>query len=78
MRRFITKSLELFSYLVIFFMITAAGMSGASQNGIGGFLVGIIGGAIMAIVIFGALFILMDIADNTRRTVELLEQQRRD
>lgn len=78
MRKLITKSLELFSYLVIFFLIAAAGMSGASQNGFGGFLVGIIGGVIMSIVIFGALFILMDIADNTRRTVELLEQQRRE
>jgi len=77
MRKLITKSLELFSYLVIFFLITAAGVSGASQNGIGGFFVGVIGGVIMSIVVFGALFILMDIADNTRRTVELLEQQKR-
>ena len=76
MRKLITKSLELFSYLVIFFLVIGAGMSGAAQGGIGGFFLGIFGGVIMSIVIFGALFILMDIADNTRRTVELLEQQR--
>lgn len=77
MRNLITKSLELFSYLVIFLLIIGAGMSGAAQSGIGGFFLGIFGGAIMSIVIFGALFILMDISDNTRRTVELLEQQNR-
>lgn len=77
MRNLITKSLELFSYLVIFLLIIGAGMSGAAQGGIGGFFLGIFVGAIMSIVIFGALFILMDISDNTRRTVELLKQQNR-
>lgn len=78
MRRLITKSLEMLSMVVIFFLVTGAGISGASEGGFVGLIVGMIGGAIMSIVIFGALFVLMDTADNTRRLVELMEQQKRD
>ncbi len=78
MRRLITKSLEMLSMVVIFFLVTGAGISGGSEGGFVGLIVGMIGGAIMSIVIFGALFVLMDTADNTRRLVELMEQQKRD
>ena len=48
-----------------------------TQNGgFLGFIGGLIAGTVMSIVIFGALFVLMDIADNTRRMAELLEQQK--
>ena len=75
MRLIITKSLEMLSYVVMVFIVLGAAIGGAGQGGILGFLGGLVMGAIMSIVIFGALFVLMDIADNTRRTVELMEQR---
>ena len=75
MRLIITKSLEMLSYVVMAFFVLGAAFGGAGQGGMLGFLGGLVMGAIMSIVIFGALFILMDIADNTRRTVEMLEQR---
>lgn len=75
MRLIITKSLEMLSYVVMALIVLGAAFGGAAQGGVLGFLGGLVMGAIMSIVIFGALFVLMDIADNTRRTVELLEQR---
>ncbi|MDZ7768553.1 MAG: hypothetical protein U5K38_05540 [Woeseiaceae bacterium] len=74
MRRVITKSLEFLSYIVMALIVLGSAIGGANQAGFFGFLGGLIVGAIMSIVIFGALFVLMDIADNTRRTTELLER----
>ena len=68
MRRFITKSL-------IALIVLGAAIGGANSGGFFGFVGGLIGGTIMSIVIFGALFVLMDISDNTRRTADLLERQ---
>lgn len=75
MRRIITKSLEFLSYIVMVIMILGAASGGANQAGFLGFIGGLIAGSVMAIVIFGALFVLMDIADNTRRMAEMLEQK---
>ncbi len=75
MRRFITKSLEVLSFVVIALIVLGSSIGGANSGGFVGFIVGFIGGAVMSIVIFGALFVLMDIADNTRRMAELLEQK---
>ena len=74
MRRIITKSLEFLSYIVMAVMILGAASAGADQAGFFGFIGGLIAGIVMAIVIFGALFVLMDIADNTRRMAELMER----
>ncbi len=76
MRRFITKSLEVLSFVVMALIMLGAAVGGANAGGFLGFIGGLIAGAVMSIVIFGALFVLMDIADNTRRTVELMEQQK--
>ncbi len=77
MRRFITKSLEVLSFVVIGLIVLGAAIGGANTGGFFGFVGGLIGGTIMSIVIFGALFVLMDISDNTRRMAELLEQKDR-
>ncbi len=76
MRRFITKSLEVLSFVVIAVIVLGATIGGANEGGFLGFIGGLIAGTVMSIVIFGALFVLMDIADNTRRMAELLEQQK--
>ena len=76
MRRFITKSLEVLSFVVMAIIVLGGAISGASAGGFFGFIGGLIGGVVMSIVIFGALFVLMDTADNTRRMVELMEQQK--
>lgn len=78
MRRLITKSLELLSFVIIAIIVLGAAIGGASTGGFFGFIGGLIGGAVMSIVIFGALFVLMDTADNTKRIVELMEQQQQD
>jgi uncharacterized membrane protein len=77
-RRLITKSLELLSFVIIAIIVLGAAIGGASTGGFFGFIGGLIGGAVMSIVIFGALFVLMDTADNTKRIVELMEQQQQD
>ena len=76
MRRFITKSLEVLSFVVMALIVLGAAAGGANAGGFLGLVGGLVAGAIMSIVIFGALFVLMDIADNTRRMVELMEQQK--
>ena len=75
MRRFITKSLEFLSYFVMAIIVVGAAIAGGSQGGFVGFIGGFLGGAVMSIVIFGALFVLMDTADNTRQIVQLLEKK---
>ncbi|GAB4150563.1 MAG: hypothetical protein Tsb0016_22290 [Sphingomonadales bacterium] len=75
MKRIIIKSLELIATILMALIVLGAAIGGAASGGFVGFLGGLIGGAITAIVLLGALFLLMDIADNTRRTAELLERQ---
>jgi len=75
MRRFITKSLEVLSFVVMAFIVLGAAVSGANAGGFLGLLGGLVGGGVASVVIFGALFVLMDIADNTRRMAEHMEQQ---
>ena len=81
MKRFIVRCVEVFSYLG-FFAFVIGGASGGYQRveDLGGIkpvfgaLLGAIIGFVLAIIVFGMLFLLLDIADNTRRTRELLEK----
>lgn len=75
MRRIIVKSLEFLSYFVMAVIVLGAAIGGANEAGFFGFIGGLIIGVVTSIVIFGALFVLMDTADNTRRMVQLLEQK---
>ena len=84
MRKFILSSLELFSHVAIFLIL----LSGIIQGAIGGGVAGDVGGAVVGgvvgflsalvvcVVLFGVIFLLMEIADNTRRTAAALEAMR--
>ena len=81
MKLFVIKSLEVVSIIGFFLFIIASGAVGyqsAVQNFfnpvIGGVL-GLLFGFVAAVVTFGLIFLVMDIADNTRRARELLEQR---
>lgn len=75
MRKLISKSLEVLSLVIMALIVLGAAIGGATSGGFFGFIGGVIVGSIMAIVIFGALFVLMDIADNTRRMAEHMSGQ---
>ena len=84
MRRFILSSLELFSHIAIFLILLSGIIQGAIGGGItgdaGGAIVGGIFGFLMAlvlcVVLFGVIFLLMEIADNTRRTATAIDALR--
>ena len=76
MRLFITKSLEILSYIAMLLIVLGAAGAGYNTGGFFGFLGGLIAGVIISVVAFGAVFLLMDTADNTRRMVELMERNR--
>jgi len=82
MKLFIVKCVEIVSYIG-FFAFIIAGASGGYQRvsdlggtkPVWGIVLGAILGFVMAVIVFGVLFLLLDIADNTRRTRELLERR---
>ncbi len=81
MRKFILSSLEIFSHIAIFLILLSGVIRGAIGGGVGGDTTGvIIGGAVgffislvACVILFGAVFLLMEIADNTRRTAVAVE-----
>ncbi|HXN43106.1 MAG TPA: hypothetical protein VN917_02580 [Xanthobacteraceae bacterium] len=82
MKLFIVKCVEIVSYIG-FFAFIIAGASGGYQRvsdlggtkPVWGIVLGAILGFVAAVIVFGVLFLLLDIADNTRRTRELLERR---
>ena len=84
MKRFIVRCVEIVSYIG-FFAFIIGGASGGYQRvadlggikPVWGALLGAILGFVLGVIVFGVLFLLLDIDDNTRRTRELLEQERR-
>jgi hypothetical protein len=89
-KSFVVKSLEAFSILgfvlvVLFFAVTGyqrAAWSwdyGYGYGGPGTALLGLLFGAaigfVIATIVFGTLFVLLDIAENSRRTRELIEAE---
>ena len=78
MKRFIVRCVEIVSYLG-FFAFIIGGASGGYQRvaDLGGIkpVWGALLGFVLAVIVFGVLFLLLDIADNTRRTRELLERR---
>ena len=75
MRRFISKSLELICQIAIVVMLIAGLIGGWQEGGFLGGIGGLIAAFLFSVVFFGALFVLLDISDNTRRTAEALERQ---
>jgi len=84
MRKFILSSLELFSHVAIFLILVfgvvngivgggnAGGLGGAIAGGAVGFLLALV----VCVVLFGTIFLLMEIAENTRRTAVALDAMR--
>ena len=81
MKFFVIKALEVVSvigFFLVIFIGTVAGYQQADlqfQNPILGASFGLLVGFVAAVVTFGMIFLVMDIADNARRTRELLEQR---
>ena len=86
MRKFILSSLELFSHIAIFLILLSGIVQGAIGGGSGGDVGGaIVGGAlgflvalVVCVILFGTIFLLMEIADNTRRNAAAIEAMRID
>jgi len=75
MKHMIIKSFEMIVMIFMALFVLGSAIAGAGSGGFFGFLGGIIGGALVAVLVLGTVFLLMDIADNTRRIAELLERQ---
>lgn len=81
MRKFILSSLELFSRIAILLILASGAMqgviggsaSGEAGGAIIGGLVGFLASLIVCVILFGAIFLLMEIAENSRRSAEALE-----
>lgn len=77
MRKFITTSLEVICQIAIVVFLLAGFIGGWQAGGFFAALGGLIGAFLFSVVFFGALFVLLDIAEFTRRTAEALEKQGR-
>jgi len=75
MRSFVTRSLEVICQIAIVLLLISGFIGGWQSGGFFGAIGGLIGAFLLSVVFFGALFILLDIADNTRRTAEALESR---
>ena len=81
MRKFVLSSLELFSHIAIFLILLSGvingaitwGSSGGTGAAIAGGAIGLLVSLVACVVIFGVVFLLMDIAENTRRTAEAVK-----
>ena len=76
MRKFITTSLDLICQVAIVLLLVAGIGAGWQNGGFFGAIGGLIGAFLLSVVFFGALFVLLDISDNTRRVAEAMERQR--
>ena len=75
MRNMIVKSLELICQIAIVVFVISGLIGGWNQGGFLGGIAGMIVAFLFSVVFFGALFILLEIAENTRRTAEALERE---
>ncbi len=76
MRRFITTSLDVICQVAIVLLLIVGLGAGWENGGLFGAIGGLIGAFLVSVVFFGALFVLLDISDHTRRAADALERQR--
>ncbi len=82
MRRFILSSLELTTNIAIIatllfgLILGAIGSGGGPFGTIIGATFGFLVALVVCVVVFGSVYLLMDIAENTRRTAALLEESK--
>ena len=74
MRSLIASSLDIVCQIGIVLILLASLVAGWQMNGVVGAIMYLIGGFIFSVVMFGALFVLLDIRDNTRRAAEAAER----
>ncbi|MGD2062491.1 MAG: hypothetical protein PVF51_02785 [Nitrospirota bacterium] len=72
MRKLITKAFDIFCQVGVVLLLLGGLIGGYSANGIGGAISGLIGAALLSVILFGVLFVLMEIRDNTARSAQLL------
>lgn len=75
MRNLITKSLELICQIAIVVFVVGGLVAGWNFGGFFAGIAGLTGAFLFSVVFFGALFVLLEIAENTRRTAEALERR---
>jgi hypothetical protein len=75
MRNMIVTSLELICQIAIVVFVIGGLIGGWNSGGFLGGIAGLIGAFLFSVVFFGALFVLLEIAENTRRTAEALERK---
>ncbi|NCQ35684.1 hypothetical protein GW813_11575 [bacterium] len=72
MRKLIMKAFDIFCQVGVVLLLLGGVISGYSGKGIGGAILGLVGAAILSVILFGVLFVLMEIRDNTARSAQLL------
>ena len=70
MRQFIIRSMDIVCQIGVFIVLIYMTVKGASTDGFGGAVVGFLAGLIASVIVFGVVFLLLEIADNTRRTAD--------
>jgi len=71
MRAFIIRAFEVFLYLTFVAIIVAFGFAAAGEYGTLGAVVGVGVGFVVAVIYSGFLFLVLQIADDTRRIAEV-------
>ena len=74
MRSFISSSLEIILQIVFVLMLLAGLFSGYQTGGFFGAILGLISSFVFGVVLLGAVFVLLDIRDNTRRAADAAER----
>lgn len=72
MKTIVVKSFDIFCQFGVIVLLLIGIVGGYSASGIGGAIAGLLFSAIASILIFGVLFLVMEIRDNTRKTAEAM------
>lgn len=68
LKGFIVKSFDVICQFGVFILMLSGLVAGYGEDKVIGAIGGLIAGTIMSVLIFGVLFIFMEIRDNTRKT----------
>jgi len=72
LKAIVVKSFDIFCQFGVVVLLLMGVIGGYSAGGVGGAIGGLLSSAIASILIFGVLFLIMDIRDNTKKTAELV------
>jgi chromate transport protein ChrA len=77
MKRLIAQSLDMLSTVLVVVILVRGLIGGYQMGGAVGALIGLVAAFLMSVLVFGALFTLLDMAESLRTMRGLIEQQRR-